>query len=161
LVLAKVEYEFFDHEEPSSDVQELDRQIRLHFADSPTLYVSWTSDRNSGPDSEPYSIAYAYSSYFTHDATRVLDVSDSPRWSRHLGRRMELAYVPSSSHELEYQVLGIRSGSDCTYVYSMGRDVVGLSDTLPSAGPSVAGSQGDFDIMYRGVRLQPDFRESA
>jgi hypothetical protein len=140
LVLAKVEYEFFDHEEPSSDVQELDRQIRLHFADSPTLYVSWTSDRNSGPDSEPYSIAYAYSSYFTDDAARVLDASDSPRWSRHVGRRVELAYVPSSSHELEYQVLGIRSGSDCTYVYSMGRDVAGLSDTLPSAGPSVAGS---------------------
>ena len=139
MVLVRVEYELFDHEGPSSDIQELDRQIRFHFADSPTLYVSWTSERNSGPESEPYSIAYAYSSYFRDDATRVVDVSDSPRWSRHVGRRVELAYVPSSSYELEYQVLEIRSGSDCTYVYSMGRDVIGLSDTLPTAGPFTGG----------------------
>ena len=139
MVLVRVEYELFDHEEPSTDVQDLDRQIRLHFADSPTLYVSWTSERNSEPDSEPYSIAYAYSSYFTKDATRVLDVSASPRWSKHIGRRVTLAYVPSSSHELEHQVLEIRSGSDCTYVYSMGRDVVGLSARLPTAGPFTPG----------------------
>jgi hypothetical protein len=139
MILAKVEYELFDHEELASDVQELDRQIRLHFADRPTLYVSWTWERQSGPDSEPYSIAYAESSYFTDSATRVLDVTASPRWSKHIGRSVELAYVPSSSHELEYQVLEIRSGSDCTYVYSLGRDVIGVSDTLPIAGPFTTG----------------------
>jgi hypothetical protein len=139
MVLTKVEYELFEHEEPSSDVQELDRQIRLHFADNPTLYVSWTWERQSGPDSEPYSIAYAESSYFTDNAARVLDVSNSPRWSRHIGRGVKLAYVPSSLPELAYQVLEIRSGSDCTYVYSLGRDVVGLSDTLPVGGPFTTG----------------------
>jgi len=136
MILAKVEYELFDHEELSS---ELDRQIRLHFADRPTLYVSWTSERHSGPASEAYSIAYAESSYFTDSAPRLVDVSGSPRWSRHIGRSVELEYVRSSSPELEYQVLEVRSGSDCTYLYSLGRDVIGLSDTLPIADPFTTG----------------------
>ena len=56
MILAKVEYESFDHEEPSPDVQELDRQ--------------------SGPGSEPYSVASAESSFFPDTGTRELDVPD-------------------------------------------------------------------------------------
>ena len=39
--LTKVEYEFFDFEEPSAAALELARQVRLHFADGPTLFLSW------------------------------------------------------------------------------------------------------------------------
>jgi len=128
--LLKVEYEFFDYEEPSTDAHELDRQIRLQFADSPTLYVSWTWGRQR-PDSEPYSIAYSESSYFEDGAARVIDASDSPLWSSHIGREVELTYVPSPSSDSENQVLEMRSGTDRTYVYSLGRDRVGISHTPP------------------------------
>ena len=101
MTLLKVEYEFFDYEEPSSDAHELDRQIRLQFADSPALYLSWTWERQRGPDFEPYSIAYSESSYFTESAARVIDASDSPLWSKYMGRRVELAYTPSLSRDSE------------------------------------------------------------
>jgi hypothetical protein len=64
MMLLKVEYEFFAYEVASSEVHELARQLRLQFADSPTLYVSWTWKHQSGPDSEPYSIAYSESVTF-------------------------------------------------------------------------------------------------
>jgi hypothetical protein len=131
MTLLKVEYEFFDYEEPSSNAHELDRQIRLQFADAPTLFVSWTWERQREPDSEAYSIAYAESSYFTDSAARAIDVSDSPLWSRHIGHDVELVYTPSASREFEYQVLEIRSRTDRTYVYSLGLDRVGISDTSP------------------------------
>jgi hypothetical protein len=132
MVLLRVEYEFFDYEEPSSTVHELNRQIRLQFADAPTLYVSWTWERQRGPDSKPYSIAYANSSHFADRAARVIDVSESPHWARHIGRDVELAYTPASSRDSEYQVLEIRSGTDRTYLYSLGLDRVGISDTTPT-----------------------------
>jgi hypothetical protein len=137
MMLSKVEYEFFEYEEPSSTAQELERQIRMQFADAPTLYVSWTWERQSRPGSEPYSIAYAESSYFADREAHVLDVSDSPVWSKHIGRDVELAYAPSSSPEAEYQVLEIRSLGIAgaltarTYVYSLGLDRVGISETSP------------------------------
>jgi hypothetical protein len=66
-------------------MRELARQIRLQFADSPALYVSWTWERQRGPGSEPYSIAFSESSYFADSAA-----SDSPLWSGHIGREVEL-----------------------------------------------------------------------
>ncbi len=131
MMLLKVEYEFFDYEEPSCDAPELSRQIRLQFADSPTRYVSWTWERQSEPGSEPYSIGHAESSYLSDSAALVLDVSASPVWSMHIGRDVDLAYTPSSSRETEYQVLEVRSGTDCTYVYSLSLDRVRISDTSP------------------------------
>jgi hypothetical protein len=140
MMLMKVEYECFDYEEPSSDAQELRRQIRLQFADSPPLYVSWSWERQHGPDCEPYSIAYSESSYFTDGAARVVDASDSPVWSRHIGRAVELAYTPSPSRDCEYHVLEVRSGTDRTYVYSMGMDRVRVSHTSPFEGRFTTGS---------------------
>jgi hypothetical protein len=134
MTLLKVEYEFFDYEEPSRDAHELDRQVRLHFADSPALYVSWTWERQRGPDSEPYSIAYSETSYFTQGAARVIDASDSPFWSKHIGREVELAYTPSMSGDADYQVLEVRSGTGRTYVYSLGLDCVAISHTSPLEG---------------------------
>src|SRR5262249_14546382 len=127
--LLKVEYEFFNYEEPSSDAHEFNRQIRLQFADSPALYVSWTWERQRGRESEPNSIAYSESSYFSDGAARVIDASASPLWSRHIGREVELAYAPSQSRDSEYQVLEVRSGTDRTYVYALGLDRVGISHT--------------------------------
>lgn len=101
--------------------------------------MSWTWERQHGPDSEPYSIAYSESSYFTDSAARVIDASDSPLWSRHLGREVELAYTPSAARDSEYQVLEVRSGTDRTYVYSLSRDRVGLSHTSPLEGRFTTG----------------------
>ena len=139
MTLLKVEYEFFDYEEPSSDAHELERQIRLQFADSPGLYVSWTWERQRGPDSEPYSIAYSESSYFTDSAARVIDASGSSLWSRHIGREVELTYTPPLSRDSEYQVLEVRSGTGRTYVYSLGLDRVGMSHTSPLEGRFTTG----------------------
>lgn len=139
MMLVTVEYEFFDYEEPSSNARELDRQIRLQFADSPALYVSWTWERQRDSDSEPYSIAYSESSYFTDGAARVIDASDAPLWSTHVGRAVELAYTPSLACDSEYQVLEIRSGTDRTYVYSLGRDRLGISHTSPLEGRFTTG----------------------
>ena len=132
MTLVKVEYEFFAYETASSSVHELNRQIRLQFADSPTLYVSWTSERQYGPGSEPYSIAYSRSSYFMDSAARVIDASASPLWARHIGQDVELVHTPASSPESDYQILEIRSGVDALTSISLGRDRVGISETPPT-----------------------------
>jgi hypothetical protein len=131
VVLSRVEYEFFDFEEPSSNARELWRQIRLLFSDAPPLFVSWTWERQHGPDDQPYSIAYAESSYFTGDPAYVIDASGSALWSCHLGQAAELVYAPSSSPELEYHVLTLRSGLEATYMYSRGVDRVFVSNERP------------------------------
>lgn len=132
--LRKVEYEFFHYEEPSIGALELDRQIRLQFDDAPTLYVSWTAERQHEPGAEPYSIAFGQASYFLDTAASVLDVSKSPLWDRHIGREVALVYSPPSAR-VACQVLEIRSGTDnCTYVYSLSLDRVGISDTPPASG---------------------------
>lgn len=131
MMLSKVEYEFFDYERPSSEVLELDRQIRLEFFDSPRLYISWTSERHLGADSEVYTVGYGEASYFSEEAACVLDVSESSLWVKHIGNEVELIFLRSMSQELEYQVLEIRSGDNSTYVSSCGLDVVAISEIRP------------------------------
>jgi hypothetical protein len=131
MILLKVEYEFFDFEEPSSETRELHRQIRLQFAASAALYVSWTWQRQHGPEDATYSIAYAESPYFVDIAARILDVSGSPLWSAHIGQDVELAYAPSSSREMAFQALEVRSAKARTYIYSLGVDRVQVSDEPP------------------------------
>jgi hypothetical protein len=131
MVLSKVEYEFFDFEEPLSTATELARQIRLCFSDAPAVYLSWTFERQHGPDDQPYSIAYASASYCSDEPASVVDVSESSLWSRHVGRNIELRYRPATERELEYQVLEIRSSTDCTFVYSLGVDNVRVSREPP------------------------------
>lgn len=83
------------------------------------LYVSWTSARQHGADNAPYSIAYAESSYCADTAACVVDASESPLWSRHVGRDVELAFTTILSPDAEYhehQVLEIRSGTDRSYL---------------------------------------------
>lgn len=139
MTLLKVEYEFFDFEDPSSDAKELGRQLRLQFSDAPTLYLSWTSERHCETESQPYSIACSKESYFMDGAAHVVDASDSPLWSKHIGRQMELAYLPSQELALDHQVLEVRSDTHRTFVYSLGADRVGLSLTSPLEGRFLPG----------------------
>ena len=130
MILSKVYYEFLEFEEPSGTAMELDRQVRLEFVDSPAVYVSGTSERQYGPDSEPYSIGHSHA-YCLDAAAVALDVSLSPFWAKHIGRDVELKHIPSEEREFEYQVLEIRSGGGCTYLYALGVDSVHISDTSP------------------------------
>jgi hypothetical protein len=131
MTLTKVEYEFFDFEEPSTTPRELHRQIRLHFSDSATLYVSWTSERQWGPECEPYSIAYRPASFCSGEAAIVVDASASPLWSGHIGQEVAVAYVPASNPEDEWQVVEVRSPTNCTFVYSRSRDRISVADRSP------------------------------
>ena len=129
--LVRVEYEFFDFEEPSDVASELARQVRLHFSDAPTLFLSWTWERQHTSSDEPYSIGHQANSFFGDEPASVVDASDSPQWSRHLGQDVEVAYYLSTSPAFEHQVIEVRSGADPTFVFSLGLDRVGVSNTLP------------------------------
>lgn len=129
--LTKVEYEFFDFEEPSAAANELARQILLHFTDAPTLFVSWTWERQHSSDDQPYSIGQSASSYFKDEPAAVADASSTPQWLRHLGRKVEVSYQPTASPVFEYQVIVVRSSGDPTFVFSLGLDRVGVSNASP------------------------------
>jgi len=129
--LTRVEYEFFDFEEPSATASELARQLRLHFADAPTLYLSWTWERQHSLDDQPYSIGRSTCSYCQDEPATVMDASNTPPWSRHLGCQVTVGYLPSALPAFEHQVIEVRSAGDPTFVFSMGDDRVWISDTSP------------------------------
>ena len=108
MTLTKVEHEFFDFEEPSMIPLELNRQIRLHFSDA-------------GPFS-----------YCMGEPHAVIDASMSALWRGHIGREIDLTYRQTSSLELEFQVLEVRSAARCTFLYSLGCDRVFVSDQPPA-----------------------------
>jgi hypothetical protein len=81
--LARVEYEFFDFEQPSDSARELARQVRLQFADAPTLFLSWTWERQHDSNSQPYSIGCSANSFFQDNPPPSLT-----RRCRHYGQDM-------------------------------------------------------------------------
>lgn len=129
--LAKVEYEFFDFEDPSGLATELARQVHLVFSDAPALFLSWTSERQYGPDSEHYSIGSSATSFFLDEPASVVDASKSPCWAKHLGQDLELAHIPSPSPGFEHQVIEVRSNAASTFVYSLGLDKIQVSSKSP------------------------------
>ena len=131
MVLSRVVYEFFDFEQPSIDTTELSRQIQLHFHDVPALFVSWSFERRHDLSDEPYSIGFARASYFVGDADVVIDASRSLLWSKHVGREVQLEYMPSERPDYEYQALALSSDAGRLYLYSMGVDTVSLAEELP------------------------------
>ena len=131
--LARVEYEFFDFEEPSASAVELARQIHLEFSDTPPLFLSWTSERQYGPQSQPYTIGFQGESFFLDQPASVVDASGSPFWAKHIGRDVELVHTLATSPAFEYQVLEVSSTSDRTFVYSLGVDKVRVSRESPIA----------------------------
>ena len=140
MTLAKVEYEFFDFEEVSIEATNLHRQVRLHFSDAPLLFASWTWERQRTPEDLPYSIGYGPSSYFRDEPAVVLDASRSNLWAKHVGHEVALTFTPADDREFECQVLEVRSDGGVSFLWSFGRDVVGLSDSPPT--PS--GALGSF-----------------
>ena len=129
--LAKVEYEFFDFEEASVAASELTRQVCLHFDDAPALFVSWTSERQHGSDDQPYSIGLSAGSFFKDEPAAVVDASKAPQWLRHVGRDVAVGYQLAASPVFECQVIEVRSVGDPTFVFSLGLDRVGISNTSP------------------------------
>lgn len=129
--LTRVEYEFVDFEEPSAAAPELGRQIRLHFADGPPLFLSWTWERQYDSTCQPYTIGRSSDSFFKDEPATVVDVSNSALWSRHVGQEVEVSYCPFTSPTFKYQVIRIRSGGESTFVFSLGLDRVAVSSTSP------------------------------
>jgi hypothetical protein len=129
--LARVEYEFFDFEQPSDAARELARQIRLEFADAPTLFLSWTWERQHDSNSEPYSIGRSANSFFQDEPAAVVDASMSPLWSRHIGSDVEVSHCPSTSPKFAHQVIEVRSRTRATFVFSLGVDRVTVSSASP------------------------------
>jgi hypothetical protein len=131
--LTKVEYEFFDFEEPSASAVELGRQVRLHFADAPTLFLSWTWERQYDSTCQPYTIGRSPDSFFRDEPAAVVDASTSASWSRHLGHDVEVRHCRSTLPTFADQVIEVRSGSESTFVFSLGQDKVGVSVVSPVA----------------------------
>jgi hypothetical protein len=129
--LVKVEYEFFDFEEPSDAVQVLARQIRLDFADAPAMFLSWTWERQHDSNSPPYSIGRSANSFFHDQPAAVVNASHSASWSRHLGHEVAVSFCPSTSPEFENQVIEVRSDGNSTFVFSLGLDKVSVSNASP------------------------------
>ena len=115
--LTRVEYEFFDFEIASDAAGELARQIRLHFADAPTLFLSWTSERQHDANAQAYSIAYSTKSFFQDEPAAVVDASMSALWSGHVGHQVQVSHLPSTLPMSERQVLEVRSSGGATFVF--------------------------------------------
>ena len=107
------------------------RQIHLEFSDAPPLFLSWTWERQYGPESQPYTIGFQRESFFLGEPASVVDASVSPLWANHIGREVELKHLPSTSPAFEHQVLEVRSAADRTFVYSLGVDKVRVSTECP------------------------------
>ena len=129
--LTRVEYEFFDFEEPSEAARELARQVRLQFADAPTLFLSWTWERQHDSSSQPYSIGRSATSFFRDEPAAVVDASMSALWSGMVGHEIEVNHCASTSPTFEYQVIEVRSREQKAFVSSLGLDRVTLSAASP------------------------------
>ena len=100
MILAKVEYEFFEFEDRSAVATELARQVRLHFVDAATVFISWTWEHQHTDDDLPYSLGLGAGSFFEDQPFAVVDASASPLWQVHIGRSIELAWQDSSHQVL-------------------------------------------------------------
>ena len=129
--LTRVEYEFFDFEEPSAAARELARQVRLQFADAQTLFLSWTWEGEHDSGSQPYSIGRRDSSFFRDEPAAVVDASMSALWSGLVGHEVEVTHCPSTSPMFVHQVIEVRAREQRTFVCSLGLDRVTLSCAPP------------------------------
>ena len=129
MTLVRVEYEFFDFEDASPAATDLARQVRLHFADGPTVYISWSWEHQQGDSDPPYSLAFGPHSYFTGEASAVVDASRSAFWAGHLGHPVRFEWFGS-----EFQIVEVTSDRAKTYLFSHGRDRVWLAATPPTPG---------------------------
>jgi hypothetical protein len=93
------------------------------------VYISWSWEHHHSDADPPYSLAFGLHSYFTDQASVVVDASGSALWAGHVGRAVRLQWSGS-----EFQILEVTSDQAKTYLFSHGRDRVGISATLPTSG---------------------------
>lgn len=127
MVLTKVEYEFFEFEDQSPLGTELARQIRFHFSDAPTVYISWTWETSHSGKDLPYAVGIGPATFFKDEPFAVVDASGSFLWKAHLGRAVELRWRDSG-----HQVLELRSDRGSVHLFSLGRDVIQLAVEAPA-----------------------------
>ena len=127
MVLTKVEYELFEFEDQSPVGTELARQIRLHFSDAATVYISWTWENSHSDRDLPYSLGIGPATFFRDEPFAVVDASGSFLWQRHLGRAAELRWRDSG-----HQVLELRTDRGSVHLFSQGRDVIQLAVEAPA-----------------------------
>jgi hypothetical protein len=129
--LKKVCLEFFDHERetasPNSSL--LDRQVRLHGNESEFLYISWTWERQKGPNDPHYSIGINKDSFFNSPPCFEIDASSSDLWSGLVGQEISLEFLDPDS-----QILQVKSPQSVIYCYTWGVDTVSISGTDPRQG---------------------------
>jgi hypothetical protein len=146
--LERVEYEFFDFEDPSPLATELARQIRFVFSDALPVFLSWTWERQHSPDSQPYSIGWGEKSFFVGEPASVIDASKSPVWAKHLEMEVELLHIPSAFPSFEFQVLEVRSPGGHSFMCSFGHDKVRISAESPFPQDAVETGTPDGDTAW-------------
>jgi len=127
MILAKVEYEFFNWEPPTPEAVELRRQLRLSFIDGADVFVSWSWERCHGPHDELYSIEQASQSFFSDAAAVVVEASSSRIWAPLVGQEISLHH-----HDATFQALEARAHTRSTVLRSLGLDRVFLSSEARS-----------------------------
>jgi len=132
-VLARVIYELFETEASTADVAArgdavyLDRQLRLEFADSPTVFIAWTWGAH--PDSD-YHVGWSYESFCKGPTEVEHDAAKTPIWAGLVGHPLSLHF-----RDPEQQVLEVRTRDAVVYCCSFERwwraDTLYVGRSLP------------------------------
>ena len=116
MVLVRVIYELFATEAGTPESADrggpvyLDRQLRLEFANSPPLYVSWTW--GALPESE-YHVGWSHDSFYRGVTEIEYDATNTSAWADLVGHALSLQYFDSNQ-----QVLEIRTSNAAVFCCS-------------------------------------------
>lgn len=113
MVLKRVEYAVFESDAGALELaergedHEIDREIRLHFADGSVRSVSWCSKPVQ------YCVGVSDVSFFTSPPPLVVDGSAYPMWSPLIGARVDIECV-----DAEHQVVRVSTSSGAVFLAS-------------------------------------------
>jgi len=129
--LTAVHYEIFHSdaewmsENTGGSWHSIDREVRLTFADAPTVYVSWRQDPVE------YAIWFQCHSFFASGPAVVRDQTESCIWSPLIGSDVTLEFLDG-----DHQVLCIKSPTQAVYCCSFENgwyvDVVTITSRAPN-----------------------------
>lgn len=111
--LTAVHYELFESdakwmaENADHTWHTIDREVRLTFADAPTVYVSWMQNPVE------YAIEYQDHSFFVIGPDVVRDLTKSAIWSPLIGSDVNLRFLDN-----DHQVLCVKSATHAVYCCS-------------------------------------------
>jgi hypothetical protein len=100
MILQRVEYLLFESDAVVLDVassgqpHEIDREVRLDFADMASCFVSWCSQPLQ------YCVGLSDRSFFSSPAPLQVDGSAFPAWASLVGRSVDLAFVDDERQTL-------------------------------------------------------------